>query len=47
MKGKTEFISRIGQKPWDSLTQRADCIYQLGNAQLEEQNFGRIPIMID
>ena len=47
MKGKTEFISRIGQEPWDSLTQRADCIYQLGNAQLEEQNFGRIPIMID
>ena len=47
MKGKTDFISRIGQEPWDSLTQRADCIYQLGNAQLEEQNFGRIPIMID
>ncbi|PRT76914.1 nucleotidyltransferase [Streptococcus anginosus] len=47
MKGKTDFVSRIGQEPWDSLTQRADCIYQLGNAQLEEQNFGRIPIMID
>ena len=47
MKGKTEFISRIGQEPWDSLTQRADCIYQLGNIKLEEQNFGRIPIMVD
>lgn len=47
MKGKTDFVSRIGQEPWDSLTQRADCIYQLGNAQLEEQNFGKIPIMVD
>ena len=47
MKGKTDFISRIGQEPWDSLTQRADCIYQLGNAQLEEQNFGKIPIIVD
>ena len=47
MKGKTDFVSRIGQAPWDSLTQRADCIYQLGNAQLEEQNFGKIPIMVD
>lgn len=47
MKGKTDFISRIGQEPWDSLTQRADWIYQLGHAQLEEQNFGKIPIIVD
>ena len=47
MKGKTEFVSRIGQEPWDSLTQQADRIYQLGNVKLEEQNFGRIPIIVD
>ena len=47
MKKKIEVISRIGQEPWDSLTQQADRIYQLGNVKLEEQNFGRIPIMVD
>ena len=47
MKREIEVISRIGQEPWDSLTQQADRIYQLGNVKLEEQNFGRIPIMVD
>ena len=47
MKKKIEVISRIGQEPWDSLTQQADRIYQLGNVKLEEQNFGRIPIIVD
>ena len=39
-----KIISKIGQNPWDNLTQKADEIYQLGNVQFEEQNFGRKPI---
>ncbi|MCD6631436.1 nucleotidyltransferase [Lactococcus cremoris] len=38
-------ISKIGQKPWDELTQKADEIYQLGNVDFKEQNFGRKPII--
>lgn len=39
-----KIISKIGQNPWDNLTQKADEIYQLGNVQFKEQNFGRKPI---
>ncbi|MQW23297.1 MULTISPECIES: nucleotidyltransferase [unclassified Lactococcus] len=38
-------IVRIGQQPWDSVTQKADAIYQLGSNQLLEQNHGRKPII--
>lgn len=47
LKGKVEFVSRIGKEPWDCLTQQADKVYQLGNPALTEQNFGRIPIQVD
>ena len=47
LKGKVELVSRIGKEPWDSLTQQADKVYQLGNPALMEQNFGRVPIMKD
>ncbi|OEU40523.1 hypothetical protein AJ89_01100 [Lactococcus cremoris subsp. cremoris IBB477] len=40
-----KIISKIGQKPWDELTQKADEIYQLGNVDFKEQNFGRKPII--
>ncbi len=40
-------VVRIGQKPWDEITQRADSIYQLGHLGLKEQNYGRIPIIMD
>ena len=46
-KGKVELVSRIGKEPWDSLTQQADKVYQLGNPAFMEQNFGRIPIQVD
>lgn len=45
IKNQVQLISRIGQEPWDALTQQADQVYQLGNPGLEEQNFGRFPIM--
>ena len=47
LKGKVELVSRIGKEPWDSVTQQADKVYQLGNPALKEQNFGRFPIMKD
>ena len=40
-------ISRIGKEPWDTMTQKADQIYQLGNPSISEQNFGRVPIRIE
>ena len=40
-------VTRIGKDVWDSTTQKADQIYQLGNAQLLEQNWGRVPIRVE
>lgn len=45
-KEQVSLITRIGKEPWDALTQQADRIYQLGNAQVAEQTYGRFPIMI-
>lgn len=45
LKGQVDLVTRIGRKPWDALTQKADQIYQLGNPQLAEQTFGRLPIL--
>lgn len=47
IKNKTQIISRIGSQPWDPLTQQADQVYQLGNPQITEQTWGRVPIRID
>lgn len=44
LKGKT--IVRIGQEPWDLVTQKADAIYCLANLELKEQNHGRKPIRV-
>ena len=46
LKSKVKLISRIGSEPWDLMTQKADFIYRLGNSNINEQNWGRIPIMI-
>ncbi|MEW4354479.1 nucleotidyltransferase [Streptococcus pneumoniae] len=46
LKQEVPLISRIGKEAWDSLTQQADKIYQLGNPSLLEQNIGRIPFQI-
>ncbi len=47
IKDKTQLISRIGSQPWDTLTQQADQVYQLGNPEILEQTWGRVPITIE
>ena len=46
LKGQVQLVTRIGKEPWDSVTQRADAIYQLGNPALAEQTYGRQPIRL-
>lgn len=46
VKKRVPLVSRIGKEAWDSLTQKADRIYQLGHPQISEQTFGRIPIYL-
>ncbi|GBG96586.1 nucleotidyltransferase [Lactococcus termiticola] len=45
-KSDIELCSRIGQFPWDAVTQRADEIYRLGNPAITEQNYGRKPLIL-
>ena len=47
LKEQIRLVSRIGKEPWDTMTQKADQIYQLGNQGIREQNFGRVPIKIE
>ena len=47
LKEQVHLVSRIGKKPWDVMTQKADQIYQLGYPSIAEQNFGRVPIRIE
>lgn len=47
LKKSVDMVSRIGAKPWDSLTQQADTVYQLGNSQMKEQTWGKIPVWLD
>lgn len=47
IKDKTQLISRIGSQPWDTLTQQADQVYQLGNPEILEETWGRVPITIE
>ncbi len=47
LKGQVSLVSRIGKEPWDTMTQKADQIYQLGKSSIAEQNFGRVPIRIE
>ncbi|CQR25842.1 putative nucleotidyl transferase [Streptococcus varani] len=47
IKKSVDIVSRIGAEPWDSLTQQADTVYQLGNSQMKEQTWGKIPVRLD
>ena len=47
LKEQVHLLSRIGKEPWDTMTQKADQIYQLGHPSIAEQNFGRVPIRIE
>ena len=47
LKEQANLVSRIGKEPWDSMTQKADQIYQLGHPSIAEQNSGRVPIRIE
>ncbi|GAB2025183.1 nucleotidyltransferase [Lactovum odontotermitis] len=42
---ETPVVTRIGQFPWDALTQRADEVYRLGNPGIPEQAYSRKPII--
>ncbi|KHD45809.1 nucleotidyltransferase [Streptococcus hongkongensis] len=44
IKSQVELVSRIGAKAWDPMTQLADQVYQMGNPEIEEQNYGRVPV---
>lgn len=44
IKSQLELVSRIGAKAWDPMTQLADQVYQLGNSNISEQNYGRVPV---
>ncbi|MBP2622792.1 nucleotidyltransferase [Streptococcus oricebi] len=44
IKSQVDLVSRIGKAAWDQMTQQADRIYQLGNPDLPEQNYGRVPL---
>ena len=47
LKGQAELVTRIGKEPWDILSQQADQVYQLGNPQLPEQIWGRVPVRVE
>ena len=47
LKGQVELVTRIGKEPWDVLSQQADQVYQLGNPQLQEQIWGRVPVRVE
>ena len=47
VKKSVDIVARIGAKPWDAVTQQADQVYQLGNPQLQEQTWGKVPVRID
>ncbi|MDR2976746.1 MAG: nucleotidyltransferase [Streptococcaceae bacterium] len=44
-KNEVPICTRIGQHPWDALTQRSDEVYRLGNPQIPEQTYSRKPII--
>ena len=46
LKHRLSFVTRIGQQPWDVLTQKADEVYCLANPDLAEQNYGRKPLRL-
>lgn len=46
VKKSVDIVARIGQEPWDPLTQQADQVYQLGNPVMPEQTWGRVPVKV-
>ncbi len=46
LKHHVSFVTRIGKRPWDVMTQKADEVYSLANSDVLEQNYGRQPIML-
>ncbi|KPJ22425.1 nucleotidyltransferase [Streptococcus phocae] len=46
IKKSVNLVTRIGNIPWDALTQQADTVYQLGQVAMPEQTFGRTPIRV-
>ena len=47
IKNQVQLVSRIGKEPWDSQSQKADAVYQIGNSAIKEQNWGRVPVRIE
>lgn len=47
MKKSVDIVARIGAKPWDVVTQQADQVYALGNPHIQEQNWGKVPVIIN
>ncbi len=46
VKKSVDIVARIGAKPWDVGTQQADQVYALGNPHIQEQNWGKVPVII-
>lgn len=44
VKKSVDIVARIGAEPWDTVTQQADAVYQLGGEGVAEQTWGRVPI---
>ncbi|MGV3145013.1 nucleotidyltransferase [Streptococcus parasuis] len=47
VKERVGLVTRIGKEPWDSLTQQADSVYQLGADAIAEQTYGRVPVRVE
>lgn len=47
IKGQVDLVSRIGKQVWDSMTQQADAVYQLGEQAVAEQTYGRVPVRVE
>ncbi len=47
VKERVDLVTRIGKEPWDSLTQQADAVYQLGADAMAEQTYGRVPVRVE
>ena len=47
IKSQVDLVVRIGRTAWDPVTQSCDRIFSLGNKEIPEQNYGRMPVGID
>ena len=44
IKSQVDLVVRIGRTAWDPVTQSCDRIFSLGNKNIPEQNYGRMPL---